>query len=177
MTYWLDKDVPNSSLVLPNYEIFRRDREVGKGGGIICYINDDFSCEVIDRELFPSLNQSPSEFLCLFLKDLNLVVLVIYHPFWNNVKANDDAITVHTEVLDVCFLKFGPRTKFIFCGDYNDLHHSYDMISSMTQLSYLVTFPTRGLNTLDQVFTNLMLNQCVFPQLALLTTVVFFGHQ
>ena len=66
---WLDDDTPNAPLLLPNYNVFRQDRKKGKGGGLLCYVYHDFSCEVIDICEISSV-KSDSEFLCLFIREL-----------------------------------------------------------------------------------------------------------
>ena len=95
-----------------------------------------------------------SAFLCIYVAELMLVLVVIYHPFWNDCKADEEAISCITEVVDYGYLKFGPSCKFVICGDFNDLHKSYDVICNVTQFSCLIDFPTRNLNTLDQIITN-----------------------
>ena len=46
------------------------------------------------------------------------------------------------------------RVKIILCGDFNGLMNDYADISRITQLTGIVNKPTRGMNTLDQIFTN-----------------------
>ena len=151
---WLDENTPDSSLKLPSYNVQRKDRVQGKGGGILCYISDLYTCISIDSLSVPSLSNVASEFLCVFINELFLVLLVIYHPFWNDVKADELAISCILDVIDFSFIKFGPSCKFILCGDFNDLHKSYSQISHVSCLLPLVEFPTRKSNTLDQIFTN-----------------------
>jgi len=78
----------------------------------------------------------------------------MYHPFWNDSKADEDAVTCITDVIDFGYIKYGADCKFIVCGDFNDLHKSYSTIRNLTQLIPLVDFPTRDSNILDQIFTN-----------------------
>lgn len=93
----------------------------------MCYANDNFSCEVIDRHRLPSLIDCLSEFMCIFSFSYILYCLLyIILSGIMNAKVNDNAIKVLIDLLDFGLLKYGPTTKFIFCSDFKDLHVSYD---------------------------------------------------
>lgn len=44
---WLTKTSPQAAFNIPGYNIFRRDRETGKGGGLLFYIKDNLQCKQI----------------------------------------------------------------------------------------------------------------------------------
>ena len=151
---WLDNSVSDAAVNVDGFKPVRRDRVGSRGGGIITYLKEDLCASLIGHQEVPSLQSCESEFLILFIEKYELLLVTIYHAFWNNVTANDRAISCITDIIDFGLLKYGPRLRVILCGDFNDLRHHYADISRLTLLKSLVDFPTRGLNCLDQVFTN-----------------------
>ena len=116
--------------------------------------------------------------------------MILYHPFWNDNSADQDAISCICDVMDFGYIKYGCDCKFVICGDFNDLHKSFSTICNLTQLTSLVDFPTRDLNTLDQIFTNYVStiapkllppigrsdHKCVFWKPSTLTTTTVTKH-
>ena len=102
---WLDDTVSEAAISVPGYGIVRRDRPTGRGGGIMCYFRDSFSVSVLSEADIPSLRSVTSELLCVYIRDLGLVAIIIYHPYWNNVSVNQDAIDCIVEVLDFALIK------------------------------------------------------------------------
>ena len=52
---------PGSEFTIPGYRLFRKDRNQ-HGGGLICYVNQDIPCKVINTFNFPnSLGVLPLE--------------------------------------------------------------------------------------------------------------------
>ena len=45
---WLTKSSPIASFTMPGYKVFRKDRNKGRGGGLLMYMRDDSRCEQID---------------------------------------------------------------------------------------------------------------------------------
>ena len=164
---WLDDTYDERAVSINSYHVVRKDRLSGRGGGIICYFRDIFSVSIISDDEVPSLHSAASEFLCLFFHDLFLVVVALYHPFWNDSTANHQAITLITDVADYASLTYGPEVRIIVCGDFNDLRHHFSSISLLTGLIPIVNFKTRDENTLDQVFVNFTFDKCPsFPPFA-----------
>ncbi len=118
------------------------------------YHRDIFAASSISESQVPSLENPKSEFLCLFFRELFLVLIAVYHPFWNDSTANQEAMTVITDVVDYAFLTHGSEVRIILCGDFNDLRNQFSDISLLTNLTPVVNFKTRGENTLDQIFVN-----------------------
>ena len=151
---WLDESIPDSSLHIDNYTVFRRDRVDRKGGGIVIYIRSVFSCSIVDSSDIPGLPSSRSETLVIFIRDFNLLLVGVYHPFWNDVAAHEEALSCLTGILDFAHVTFGPNLRIIVCGDLNDLRFHLTTLSSLTQLVPVVNFSTRGSSCLDQILTN-----------------------
>ena len=154
---WLNKDVLDNFVSIDGYNIIRRDRISGKGGGIICYVKNDIIPTVIDSTHIPSLSICNSEFLTVFFGQMSLLLIGIYHPFWNCPDEHESAISTITDIIDYAMVNeqyFGNPRVVIF-GDFNDLSKFYDEISILTQLHPMVSFTTRGDKTLDQLFSNI----------------------
>lgn len=151
---WLDSTVSDASISLFDYNIFRCDRISGSGGGIICYVRSTYSVQFLDVGpiLLPLVPKS--EFMCLFIKEMKLFVVIVYHPYWNNQAADDEAMFCITSLIDHAFIEYGSDIRIILTGDFNDLRNRYDNMCDLFSLRSIVNFPTRGNNTLDQVLVN-----------------------
>lgn len=49
---WLNTNIPTNMIDVPGYTCYRRDRLVGKGGGVLVYIRDIFKYSVVELETF-----------------------------------------------------------------------------------------------------------------------------
>ncbi len=75
---WLHKKIPTSKIDVPGYTCFRRDRTVGRGGGVLIYIKDSFNA----KEIFPTSDIS-TECLCINVilsQNMQFYILVAYNP-------------------------------------------------------------------------------------------------
>ncbi len=151
---WLNGSFGESAIKMENYVTVRKDRTSGRGGGVLCYVRDSFSYSVIGEHEVPSLSCLKSEVLCVFIRELFLSVIVIYHPFWNDNDADTQAISCITDIVDFIYITHGQNARIILCGDFNDLRHRFSEISLLTHLKSVVNFSTRQGHTLDQVFVN-----------------------
>ena len=148
---WLNDDVPDLAIHIDGYRIFRMDRG-SRGGGILCYVRNSLTSEVFLDSMDDS--SCKTEIMNILIKDYSLLLVVLYHPFWENNSADHVALTRLENILDTALLKFGDSLRLTVCGDFNGLRSSYPDIETMAGLSRTVHFPTRGMNVLDQVFVN-----------------------
>jgi len=154
---WLDSSSSDSSLFIPGFRLIRKDRD-SRGGGVILYINEVFDFCNIDASKVPSVASCKSEILSVFSIELSLLVIAIYHPFWNDASKDTECIMCITEIIDFALINFGcdPCTlRIVLCGDFNDLRKRTKDISDATQLFPIIEEATRGKNVLDQIFTNI----------------------
>ena len=79
----------------------------------------------------------------------NIVVGVVYHPPDADCSAMKEYIRVSLEKVESSF----PNSAMILAGDFNKL--DLKPTAKAFQLKPTIKFPTRGGNTLDQMFTNL----------------------
>ena len=82
---WLHNNSPSSALHVPGFNIFRRDRSKGRGGGVMIYIKDHINCHQIcwpfDHELESTgLNivLSSAMSLCSLLCIVHIPLIMIF---------------------------------------------------------------------------------------------------
>ena len=46
---WLSPNVPDSVVVIPGYNLFRKDRLITTGGGVCIYLNNTIPCKRLDQ--------------------------------------------------------------------------------------------------------------------------------
>ena len=153
---WLDNSIPDEAVALPRYAVIRKDRD-RQGGGIILYVPADYPYKIITCAEVSSMLNCRTEFLAVLFPHVLLICL--YHPFWNNSFEHDNAISCVTDIIDYTFTSVdSSRLSTILCGDFNGLRSYFDELSRLTCLSPKVCCPTRGENILDQIFTNINSN-------------------
>ena len=81
-------------------------------------------------EQYPSMSSTKTEFLALLLP--NLLLIIVYHPFWSEVSEHHSAISCMTDIIDYALSKSPQQTRVVICGDFNGLRHYYDEISRVT---------------------------------------------
>lgn len=148
---WFTSKHDSSSLCIPNYTLFRRDRVKRKGGGVCIYVHNDIKCEQL-----ASYSDDPNiEILwvkCYFSAQVYYVACC-YHPpqpkyqpqvFINSItKAIDQFTSSSTD---------SANEYIIICGDFNTLDCT--VLENYYGLVQIVNQPTHGDNILDKVFTN-----------------------
>ena len=68
---WLDLSSSDDAVAINGYRILRRDRKATRGGGIICYIGENFNFKVITENDVPTLGSVSSEILALLCERLS----------------------------------------------------------------------------------------------------------
>ena len=119
---WLSEGIPDSAVSIQNYNVFRRDRDI-HGGGVAIYAANTLKVNIIDDLQVPCLTSCQSEILSCVIPSLSFLLISIYHPFWNNMKMNDEALQCITEIIDYCltFILDPIKARILLCGDFNDL--------------------------------------------------------
>ena len=148
---WLDSSIPTETINITGFNCFRRDRNTGqKGGGILCYVDSDWPCTVID-----SFNKPDLETLWLSLRRplmprslSHIIVCVLYHP----PTANSQLMTDHLlECLDTVTQRH-PYAGVIVLGDINQMN---DRPLLSFPLRQIVKNPTRKQSILDKIYSNI----------------------
>ena len=163
---WLHGEIPDDAVSIPEYAVFRHDRN-SVGGGILCYISNAYSAYVIDLIPVSLLVTCKTEMLAIFVKEIKVLVIAVYHFAWNNNAVHEEALSLILEAIDsfLCNPEFPCDAKIILCGDFNDLRKFSNRITDCTSLLSYVNVPTRRNNSLDLIFSNYIseVNAVLYP--------------
>nr|CAH7762042.1 unnamed protein product [Callosobruchus chinensis] len=152
---WLTDMVTSDVLYIEGYSLIRKDREVGRGGGVLIYIKDSLKYQAIDvsgniEQLFVKIN----------CRDYNFVLGVAYKPPTVNYKYFIDSLEVSFTIAST------HSENILFLGDVNINFLSADSVatkyfnSMLTSLglNQLVSEPTHitdhSTSLIDIVLTN-----------------------
>ena len=112
---WLNSNHSDDQIFLDDYNIFRRDRTTGRGGGVLTYIHHDIPC-VRRADLEPA----QTEMLCIEIKYGQSIVIfcTCYRPPGQNVEQVNEFFNELQQCID-SFLRLRPDC-IILVGDFND---------------------------------------------------------
>nr|CAH7734724.1 unnamed protein product [Callosobruchus chinensis] len=126
--------VTSDVLYIEGYSLIRKDREVGRGGGVLIYIKDSLKYQAIDvsgniEQLFVKIN----------CRDYNFVLGVAYKPPTVNYKYFIDSLEVSFTIAST------HSENILFLGDVNINFLSADSVATKYFNSMLTSL---GLNQL-----------------------------
>ena len=154
---WLSSNIPNSSISIPGYNVFRKDRTATCGGGVCLYLDQRIPCKHLI-----SCEQDDVEPLWISMRPHSLprqitsiVLAVIYH---STSKRELENVILQEHIqrnLDM-LLSSQPNALVIITGDFNPTTTGLKAkdITQRNHLKQLVTFKTRDSETLDWFITN-----------------------
>ena len=170
----INESILDAEIAINGYDIFKRNRQAGiRKGGIITYIRNDIA--VSAKEL-ASGSIGMIEYLCIYIKDINVLLVTVYRPPENN----SQYFTQVLRNIDNCIKNLESYPSIIFTGDMNLPNLTFSngeaintSTSGSTQgalinfasdhfLTQLVKEPTRLNNILDLVYTN---NEDIFSDI------------
>jgi hypothetical protein len=151
-------NIPDSALLLPNFFLFRNDREFSTGGGVCTYVSCDITCKRLTEFENPKI-----ESLWLSLRPKRLprsisiiLVAVIYQTtscgasenwdLYNHIQSNVDA-----------FLRNHPDALVLVTGDFNPTSTGFNVnrVKRLAGLSQIILVTTRDNSILDLCLTNM----------------------
>jgi len=151
---WFRNDMDDSLLTISGYNIFRKDRADGRGGGVCVFLNDDISSQ---RRL--DLERPDLECLWLTVRPRRLprplsaiAICVVYHPPGLPVERHknlSDFLITTTDYLR----NNHPDHGLVFLGDFNDF--DTNIFARNHSLKQVVKVPTRNSAILDLIITNM----------------------
>ena len=148
---WLKDYVPDDPIKIKGYQIYRRDRKGKDHGGVCLYVKDSIQCHILS-----DFHYDDHEVLWANLRPhrlprglFNIIAGVLYHPPEANNLSKAEYVKSCLERIEAKH----PNSGIILAGDFNKL--KFTSAASYFQLKPMVSFPTRGANILDQIFTNL----------------------
>ena len=177
---WLSCGTPDDAIQINGYTSIRNDRD-SRGGVIIAYFINNLRVNVIN-DISTILPPTETEFSVFVLPEVSLLLIAMYHPVWNNPEKHGAALDCIMVIIDfvLSYHLDSCKARIILCGDFNDLRLYNNKIKKLTGLKQIVKFPTRGKNTLDQIFTNIPTIKPVriFPLIGKSDhSCVFWSHQ
>ena len=154
---WLSSNIPNSSISIPGYNVFRKDRTATCGGGVYLYLDQRIPCNHLI-----SCDQDDVESLWISMRPHSLprqitsiVLAVIYH---STSKHEPENVILQEHIqrnLDM-LLSSQPNALIIITGDFNPTTTGLKAkdITQRNHLKQLVTFKTTDFGSLDWFMTN-----------------------
>ena len=109
----LNNNVDDFEIHIPGWTVFRCDRDMRSGGGVLTYVKESLT---VSNEFKGS--DSVTEFLCLYINDLNLSVINIYRPPGTNNESFGEAIKKIDNWLNKIQKEFSDSRNIIL-GDFN----------------------------------------------------------
>ena len=151
---WLNEAVPDDPISINGYQLFRRDRANRQHGGVCMYVKTPTECKILS-----DLHDIDHEVLWADLRPRrlprgfsNIVVGLVYHPPDAHDVTMRDHLISSLEKVESRY----PNSAIIMAGDFNKtILPLFRRAAKAFQLKPMVDFPTRGENTLDQLFTNI----------------------
>ena len=148
---WLKETVPEDPMEIKGYQLFRRGRKNRAHGGVCLCTENSIQCKIL-----PDLHSDNHEVLWVELRPnpllsgfSNIIAAVIYHlPDADNAAKRDYLRSSLTTVES----KYS-NSVTILAGDCSKL--DFTSAAKSFQRKPIIDFPTRGVNTLDQTFTNI----------------------
>jgi len=148
---WLNNSIPHDYANINGYVCYRHDRQDGRqGGGVICYVRNDVPCTRLEQLETPNV-----ESLWLLFRGKRMTrtvshvaVGIIYHP------PNGDRAAMVGHILE-CLDRISqkhPHSGIVLLGDFNRLADSAILSYPLKQI---VKVATRGVATLDKIYTNI----------------------
>ena len=125
---WLGEEITDSEISLPDYQLYRLDRN-RHGGGVLMYVHKDYFCKV----LLAGPAQLEFLFISIYKNCHKVNIGIFYRPPSSPVSVMDNLFSV-LEGLDAsCF------SNFVLLGDfnidfYNPLHPLYSKLTNLMQL-------------------------------------------
>ncbi len=124
---WLTPDVPDSACFIPGYQVFRKDRKSGLGGGVMCYARESMRCCVAEPNSGSVRDGFEHEILWLIIRPPTLprpigviVLVIVYCPPWYGAEMKRSLVRTITFGVDFFAGKFS-NPCFLILGDFNSL--------------------------------------------------------
>ena len=154
---WLYENIPNGAIHIDNFNVFRKDRIVARGGGVAFYIKDDFPVRI-------RFDLSNKFFECLWVtlrskwlpREISRIVLAcVYLP--PSMSLNDlDAFYDYFQSCYDTLTTESRDTAFIIADDFNPNSNGLKsrFLKIHCNLKQVVKEATRNTSILDLIFTN-----------------------
>ena len=182
----VNENILDAEIAMTGYDLFKQNRQAGiRKGGILTYIRSDMA---VSAKVLSSGSIGMIEYLCIYIKDINVLLVTVYRPPENN---NQNFTQVLSNI-DDCIKSLESYPSIIFTGDMNlpnltFLNGEAINISSTGSsqgalinfanehfLTQLVEEPTRLNNILDLLYTN---NEDIFSDIEVQENNLLSDHR
>lgn len=147
---WFTKNHLDCTVGIPNYNLFRRDRVAGRGGGVCAYIRSNIDCSVFQPVHDHSARPKSLEILWLecWHNNQRYLIACCYHPPKPKYhpKAFIEALTCDIEHIN----STNHDAIIIIAGDFNQLDTSF--LEDDHGLEQMVNNPTHCGHLIDKIF-------------------------
>ncbi len=154
---WLSENIPNEAIHIDDFNVFRKDRIVMRGGGVAFYIKDDFPVRI----RFDLSNKSVE---CLWVtlrpkwlprKISRIALACVYLPPSMSLNDVDGFYDYFQSCYDILTTE-SRDTAFIIAGDFNPTSNGFKsrFLNIHCNLKQVVKEATRNTSILDLIFTN-----------------------
>ncbi|XP_072050129.1 uncharacterized protein [Amphiura filiformis] len=154
---WFSSNIPENQLSIPSYNLFFKDRDSKRGGGVGIYVKDDIPATTFDKI------KVPTELECIWVKVrperlLRSVSSIAVCAVYITTKSPHQNLLTDHLLSSVDFLRTKyPDIGILILGDFNRMN--VNTILRGNDFKQLVDFPTRGDATLDLMLTSSKLNE------------------
>ena len=155
---WLSDIVPDEVVNIPKFSLVRKDRPVGRGGGVQVYIR-----ESITYKLRLDLSNDQYECVWIVLRPVwlprsisRIAIACVYIP----LSVNMETVNSFCDYFCYCYDKLkseSPCTAMIAAGDFNPDSNGLNIrtITRQCHIKQIVKAPTRGNAVLDLITTDI----------------------
>jgi len=109
---WASADIMDGEINIDGYTMFRKDRQHGKGGGVILYIKDNFTAAAYETAYTTEFSESV--WCKIMLKNQELIVGVCYRSPASSEDNNNKLLSMLENTIKGC-----KATRFLVMGDFN----------------------------------------------------------
>jgi hypothetical protein len=155
---WLSDIVPDEVVNIPKFSLVRKDRPIGRGGGVQVYIR-----ESITYKLRLDLSNDQYECVWIVLRPVwlprsisRIAIACVYIP----PSVNMETVNSFCDYFCYCYDKLkseSPCTAIIAAGDFNPDSNGLNIrtITRQCHIKQIVKTPTRGNAVLDLIITDI----------------------
>jgi hypothetical protein len=155
---WLSDIVPDEVVNIPKFSLVRKDRPVGRGGGVQVYIRENITYKL-------RLDLSNDQYECVWIvlrpvwlprSNSRIAIACVYIP----PSVNMETVNSFCDYFCYCYDKLkseSPCTAIIAAGDFNPDSNVLNIrtITRQCHIKQIVKIPTRGNAVLDLIITDI----------------------
>lgn len=104
----LSPEIPDTAINIEGYCTYRADRN-SHGGGIL-HLRSSLTTVTLGLDS-SNTSTAGSDFLPVFVKELSILFIMVYHTFSDNNSANKETSSHQSDLINSSFLQFGKSLR------------------------------------------------------------------